>query len=117
MIGYESLPVNNQLVNVAPGQSYAPLTFGAAYTGPGFWPRGGVYNAPPVIPAPGEWAGTAVGTDVMGGSAMVGGPTAGTISSSGGVNWLHPTKSPVVMAILFLVIGLFLLHYVHYHEG
>lgn len=118
MIGYGSQPVNDQLVNVAIGQAYSPLTFGAAYTGPGYWPRGGVYNAPPVVPAPGEWAGTAIGTDVMGGGAMVGnGPTAGMIAPGGGVNWLHPTKSPVLMAIIFLVLGLFLLHFVHYHEG
>jgi len=114
MIGYESQPVNNQLVNVAPGQGYAPLTFGAAYTGPGFWPRGGVYNAPPVIPAPGEWAGSVIGGDVMGGTQIQGGPTAGAVSGKGGVNWLHPTKSPVVMAIIFLVVGLVLLHFVHY---
>lgn len=120
MIGYETQPVNNQLVNVAPGQAYAPLTFGNAYTGPGFWPRGGVYNAPPVVPAPGEWAGSIVGgNDVAGGQGMPSGnsmPTAGGISSGGGLNFLHPTKSPVIMAIIFLVVGLCMVHYVHYHH-
>lgn len=117
MIGYESQPVNDQLVNVAPGQAYAPLTFGAAYVGPGFWPRNGVYNAPPVLPSPGEWAGAYLGSsDFSGGQSAMGGPTAGAMSSSGsGVNWFHPTKSPVVMAIIFLGLGLFLLHFVHYH--
>jgi hypothetical protein len=115
MLGYESQAVNDQLINVAPGQAYAPLTFGAAYTGPGFWPRGGVYNAPPVIPAPGEWAGSNVDGSIMGGASVGNSPTAGALSASGGVNWMHPTKSPLVMALIFLVVGLFLLHFVHYH--
>lgn len=45
-LGYETQVVNGRMVNVAPGQAYAPLTFGSAYTGPGRWPRGGVYNVP-----------------------------------------------------------------------
>lgn len=112
-LGYESQVVNGQLVNVAPGQGFQPLTFGAAYTGPGYWPRNGVYNVPPVTPSPGTWEGST--TDAMGSAS--GGqphPTAGSINANGGTNYMHPTKSPFLWAIGFLVAGLWLMHSVHY---
>lgn len=118
-VGYESQVVNGQLVNVAPAQGYAPLTFGSAYTGPGFWPRNGVYNVPPVLPSAGTWEGSNMGQG--GGASMDSGgyggasmPTWAGMSKDGGVNPFHPTKSPLIMAILFLGIGLWMLHYVHY---
>jgi hypothetical protein len=113
---YESTVVNGQLVNIAPGQSYAPLTFGAEYTGPGFWPRNGVFNVPPVIPAPGT---TGQGGTTLTGLTAANGtpsPTAGAITSSGKVSWMHPTKSPVLWAIGFLIFALFMLHKVHFRE-
>jgi hypothetical protein len=112
-LGYESQVVNGQLINVAPGQGFAPLTFGSAYTGPGFWPRNGVYNVPPVVPAAGTWEGST--TDAMGSAS--GGqphPTAGAINANGGTNYFHPTKSPLIWAVAFLAGGLALLHWVHY---
>lgn len=115
-IGYESQVVNGQLINVAPGQGFDPLTFGQAYTGPGFWPRNGVYNVPPVTPSPGTWEGSL--TDAMGSSGSAAGgqphPTAGSVSRNGGTNYMHPTKSPLIWAIAFLAGGLALLHWVHY---
>lgn len=111
MIGYESQVVNGQLVNVAPGQSYAPLTFGAAYTGPGFWPRNGVYNVPPVAPSPGTWEGSV--TDFTGSEGHPA-PSAGTINQDGKTNFFHPTKSPLLLALVFLVGGLAMLKYIHY---
>jgi hypothetical protein len=117
MLGYESQEVNGQLVNVAPAQGYAPLTFGSMYTGPGMWPRNGVYNVPPVAPSPGTWEGTAVAGATPAAVGAPGGgtsPSAGAVNSSGGVNWLHPTKSPVVFGFLFLAVSLLMLHFVHY---
>jgi hypothetical protein len=120
---YGSNIVNGQLVKVPTGQSFAPLTFGAIYTGPGFWPRNGVYNSPPVVPSPGMWAGGeqataagSIGAQATGlGGGMNSAPSAASISpTSGKVNFLHPTKSPVVMALVFLVGGLALMHFVHY---
>jgi hypothetical protein len=112
--GYESQVVNGQLVPVAPGQGYAPLTFGAQYTGPGYWPRNGVFNVPPVLPSPGS---TGQGGTTVTGLTMANGtpsPTAGAVSSSGNANYLHPTKSPVLWALGFLAFGLFMLHKVHF---
>lgn len=111
MIGYESQVVNGRLVNVAPGQAFAPLTFGAAYTGPGRWPRNGVYNVPPVTPSPGTWEGSVTDFTGNGGYAP---PTAGTISQSGKTNYFHPTRSPLILALVFLVGGLAMLRYIHY---
>jgi hypothetical protein len=110
MLGYESEVVNGQLVNVAPAPAYDPIIFGAMYTGPGAWPRQGVYNVPPVIPsassmvdmAPASYGGAQVTTAAI--------PT--TSSASG--NPFHLTKSPVMWAIALLVISLLMLHYVHF---
>lgn len=110
-VGYESQVVNGQLVNVAPGQGYAPLTFGAQYTGPGMWPRNGVYNVPPVTPSPGTWEGANMDMSSGAGHPQ---PTAGTINQDGGTNYFHPTKSPLLWALAFLAGGLAMLHYIHY---
>lgn len=110
-LGYESQVVNGQLVNVAPGQGYAPLTFGAAYTGPGFWPRNGVYNVPPVTPSVGTWEGSVTDFTSPGGHP---GTSAGSMNMDGNANYFHPTKSPLLWALLFLGGGLALLRYIHY---
>lgn len=112
MLGYESQAVNDQLVNVAPGQAYAPLTFGAAYTGPGFWPRNGVFNVPPVVPSPGDQAGMAP-TQLGGGGNYGGSIPMPTVASENGNVW-HPTKSPLIFAVLAFVGGLLMLQYIHY---
>lgn len=119
MLGYESQVVNGQLINVAPAQGFDPLTFGSMYTGPGFWPRNGVYNVPPVVPSPstGTLGGSASGMGGEGGGDTMGGhplPSAGSVTASGTMNYLHPTKSPFWWAIGFLAIGLWMLHYIHY---
>jgi hypothetical protein len=108
-VGYESQMVNDQLVNVAPRQAYAPLTFGAEYTGPGFWPRNGVYNVPPVVPSQAISSGQAPSQTGMSAGAN---PMPTAMSLSG--NPFHPTKSPLWWAIGFLVVGLAMLHYIHY---
>ena len=116
-VGYESAQINSQLLPVAPGQGYAPLTFGAQYTGPGYWPRNGVFNVPPVTPAPGttgQGGTTVTGLTEANGSPSL--PTAGAMASDGSPNYLHPTKSPVLWAIGFLAFSLFMLHKVHFRE-
>jgi hypothetical protein len=117
-VGYESQVVNGQLVNVAPGQGFAPLTFGAEYTGPGFWTRNGVFNVPPVTPSPGTTG--QGGTTVTGLTSANGSPSpmpsAAAITGSGKFNFFHPTKSPLVLALVFLAVSLFMLHKVHFKE-
>lgn len=102
--------VNGQLVPRAPSSAFYPLVFSAAYTGPAIYPKQGTYQVPPVMPgamiasatAPGQF-----GTAVNSGGIM---PTA---MSETGNPW-HPTKSPVLFAFGALVIGLFMLHYIHW---
>jgi hypothetical protein len=107
--GYESLVVNGQLVNVAPMAAYDPLIFGAQYVGEGgMWPRQGVYNVPPVLPSPSLQASMAPAT--FGATGTYPYPTA--TSATG--NPFHPTQSPVLWVLGFLVASLLMLHYVHY---
>jgi|SRR5580700_165949 hypothetical protein len=112
MLGYESQAVNDQLVNVAPGQAYAPTTFGSSYTGPGFWPRNGVFNVPPVVPSPTIGANQAP-TQVPSPGQSYGGSGIPTSMSSSG-NAFHLTQSPLVWALGMFVIGLLMLQHIHY---
>lgn len=105
MIGYSSAIVNSQLVPVAERQSYDPLTFGQAYTGPAYWPRQGVYNVPPVMPSAASASSMA--------PASVGAQTLPSATSASG-NPYHFTKSPLWMALIFLAVGLLMLQHVHY---
>jgi hypothetical protein len=120
LYGYETASINGQLVPVAPGQAFSPLTFGAEYTGPGFWPRNGVYNTPPVSPSPSNAGNTTVGAAGGTGGASLSAagtpmPSTGAQSvSGGGANFFHLTKSPLVWALLFLVGGVLMLQHVHY---
>lgn len=111
-LGYTSDVVNGQLVHIAPKQGFSPLTFGASYTGPGFWPRGGVYNVPPVMPAPGTWEGSQVVAGMI--NANQPPPSPGKMRSDGTMNYYHPTKSPLWWGLGFLVGGMLLLKKVHY---
>lgn len=118
-IGYGSVAVNDQLVPLPVQSAYNPWSFGPVFTGPAFWPRQGVYNVPPII-SPGAVAAA--------GGAMAGGnpgssmgvtadgrpsPTLPTQVGPGGNPW-HVTKSPVLWALGFLIVGLWMLHFVHY---
>lgn len=113
-VGYETQQINSQLLNIAPAQAFSPVSFGAAYTGPGYWPRNGVFNVPPVTPAPGTTG--QGGTTITGLTAANGSPspTAGALGADGSANYFHMGKSPLVWAILFLGVSLFMLHKVHY---
>jgi hypothetical protein len=112
MIGYESAAVNDQLVNVAPGQAYAPLAYGSELSGPGMWPRNGVFNTPPVVPSPADQAGmspTQIGSGANYGGSI---PMPTTQSETGST--FHLGKSPVVWGLAFFVIGMLMLMYIHY---
>ena len=113
MLGYETAIVNSQMVNVAPGQAYAPLTFGSAYTGPGMWPRNGVYNVPPVMPSASSVQGNTMGADASG-PGMHPLPSAGSVSQNGNTNYFSPRRSPLIWAVGFLAVGLAMLHFIHY---
>lgn len=108
MLGYETQVVNGQMVNTAPKAGYDPLIFGQAYTGPAYWPRQGVYNVPPVLPS-GELQGSMAPASY----GYTGNPPAPTMASEKGSPF-HPTKSPLWMALAFLVVGVLMLQYIHY---
>lgn len=107
-IGYEAAVVNGQLVNIAPKAGYDPIAWGPAYAGPGMWPRQGVYNVPPVLPAPSLQASMAPASYGQSGNYPF--PTA--TDENGNPHSL--TKSPVWWGFGFLAGGLALLHFVHY---
>jgi hypothetical protein len=111
-IGYESAAVNDQLVNVAPGQAYAPLAYGASLSGPGFWPRNGVFNTPPVVPSPADQANMA--PTQLGSGANYGGSIPMPTMASETGNTFHLTKAPTVWGIGFFVLGILMLMYIHY---
>jgi hypothetical protein len=119
-LGYSTASINGQLVPVAEAQAFSPLTFGAQYSGPGYWPRGGQWNVPPLLPSASASAGVAnyaPGNISEGGGYTADGqpaPTSSARRSNGSINWFHPTKSPVIWAFALLGLSLFLLHKVHY---
>lgn len=107
MLGYETAVVNGQMVNVAPKAGFDPIIFGQAYTGPAYWPRQGVYNVPPVLPS-GELQGSMAPSSY----GYTGFPVPTATSESG--NPLHPTKSPVIFGLVFLILGILMLQHIHY---
>jgi hypothetical protein len=104
--------VNGQLVPRAPASAFYPLVFSAAFTGPAMYPKQGTYQVPPVLPsaylsqnqAPGQFGNA---TPMNSGAVL---PTA---TSETGNPW-HATKSPLLFAFGALVLGLFMLHYIHW---
>jgi hypothetical protein len=113
-IDYGSTVINGQLVPVPQDQSFSPLTYGAEFSGPGFWPRGGQYNLPPLLPGGSATTGSeSYSPDSTSGSFNPM-PTAGAMKSDGSVNYLSPTKSPALWVIGLLGLSLWLLHKVHY---
>lgn len=107
MLGYQTQVVNGQMVNVAPSAGYDPIIFGQSYTGPAMWPRQGVYNVPPVLPA-----GALQQSAAPSSYGYTGFPVPSAASESG--NPYHPTKSPLPMALLFLAAGVLMLQFIHY---
>lgn len=111
MLGYGSDTVNGQLISLPVKQGYAPLTFGQAYTGPRFDGAGSVYNVPPVTVASGLGFGSTEAGAMTGLQPM---PTSASVNQKGKVNYFSLTKSPLPMALLFLIAGMLMLHFIHY---
>lgn len=108
MLGYGSDAINGQLVGVRTRDGYNPITYGP------------VVNVNPstvtaVPPSLGPLGGTAGGSSYTGGDAT---DTAGASNTANAAySAAHPwdfKRSPVLMAILFLAIGLIGLHFVHW---
>lgn len=111
---YESVVINGQLVPVAPAQAFDPLSYGNSLSGPGFWPRGGQWNMPPLLPSAMSQTANTQYSPSDSGSGGVAMPTQGSMNGNGKVNFLHPTKSPVIWTLGTLALALFMLHKVHY---
>jgi hypothetical protein len=103
--------VNGQLVPRVPASAVFPLTFSAAYTGPAMYPKQGTYQVPPVLPNSYITANSAPGQF---GNATPGASTVSPTATSETGNPWHPTKSPLLFAFGALVLGLFMLHYIHW---
>jgi hypothetical protein len=112
-VAWGSDTVNGQLVPRAPASAFYPLTFSALYTGPGIWPKQGTYQVPPQLPAP--YIRNTAAPGQFGNATPMSGSYSNmpTATSETGNPW-HPTKSPLLFAFAFLVIGLFMLHYIHW---
>lgn len=105
-VTWGSNAVNGQLVPQAPSSAFFPRPLGSQARGPGYWPRQGSWQVPPVVPNPAN-------RSQMSPNAGVNYPTQATQSG----NPYHPTQSPVLFGFLALVIGLFMLRYIHYGKG
>lgn len=99
--------VNGQLVPRVPASAVYPVVYSPQYSGPGFWPRQGSWQVPPVVSNPAMAARMAPST----GSSSY--PTVVTQTDETG-NPFHPTKGTIVFGFGALVLGLFLLRYIHW---
>lgn len=106
-INWGSNVVNGQLVPQAPSSAFFPLYMGHQYVNPK-WPTQQPYGVPPVIPSPAQ------GPGMPPGSQPIAPTQAGNVSGAG--LW-HPTRGTLVFGFFALVVGLFMLHYIHYGGG
>lgn len=95
------------MINTAPRAAYSPIIFGNAYVGPAMHMRQGQYTLPPVLPSAAMQAGASSENVAFSGAPV---PTA--TSETG--NPFHPTKSPLIFALLFLAAGILMLQHIHY---
>lgn len=101
--------VNGQLVPRVPSSAVFPLTFSPHYSGPGYWPRQGSYQVPPVVSNPilaRNMAPSGLGQGSPGVAAV-------TQADATGNPW-HPTKGTILFGFGALVLGLFMLRYIHW---
>jgi hypothetical protein len=105
--GYGSVGVNDQLVPVPVKAAYNPINMGPAYTGPGMWPRQGVYNLPPVLPSPDLQA-------TMPPQSWGQTTGEGTIAQEEPSSPFSFKQSPLWWGLGALIVGLVLLRYVHW---
>lgn len=105
-INWGSNAVNGQLVPQAPSSAFFPSYMGASYVNPK-WPSAAPFQVPPVIPSANQSA------VVGGGNVTV--PT--EVVTPDMSNPWHPTQGTIVFGFGALVLGLFMLHYIHYAGG
>lgn len=101
-INWGSNVVNGQLVPQAPTSAFFPLFMGAQYVNPK-WPSAQPYGVPPVIPS----------TTIGGISAPASSP-APTKAGASSASLFHPTRGTIFFGLGALIVGLFMLHYIHY---
>lgn len=121
LIGEGSGQVNSQLIPRYSIDGIDPIIFGGTFSGPAGYPQQGVYQIPPVPPAISDMAGMATiqsGASGAGGASQPwgGGVLAPTAANADG-NVMSVTKGPVVMALVFLVVALIGLQWIHWRKG
>lgn len=99
-INWGSNVVNGQLVPQAPTSAFFPLFMGAQYTNPK-WPSAQPYGVPPVIPS-----------TTAGGQVAISSPAPTKAGSTPSL--FHPTRGTIFFGLGALIVGLFMLNYIHY---
>jgi hypothetical protein len=107
LIPWGSNIVNGQLVPQAPSSAFYPTFLGSQARGPGYWPRQGTWQVPPVMP----------NSTMASQMSPNSGATASASTQAGTANPWHPTKGNIVFSFGALIIGLFMLQYIHYGKG
>jgi hypothetical protein len=107
-VNWGSNVVNGQLIPQPPSSAFWPTYMGSQVRGPGYWPRQGSWQVPPVVPSAGVASQQSPNT---GGNTAFGGTQA-----SGGNPW-HPTQGTIIFSFIALAAGLFMLNYIHYGRG
>ncbi len=109
-IPWGSNVVNGQLIPQAPSSAFWPTTMGSQVRGPGFWPRQGTWQVPPVVPNPAM-------APYMAPSAGIAGQSSSGNASATSSNPFHPTQGTIIFALGALFLGIFMLRYIHYGKG
>jgi hypothetical protein len=107
-VNWGSNIVNGQLIPQAPTSAFWPTFPGSQVRGPGYWPRQGSWQVPPVMPSAGVASQQSPNT---GGASNFGTPTQASRNP-----W-HPTQGTIIAGFGFLVVGLLMLNYIHYGRG
>lgn len=104
-VQWGSNAVNGQLVAQAPSSAFFPSYMGPGYVNPK-WPSTAPFQVPPVVPSATQ--------------SPVGGTAAPAVASQAAAmpgNPFHPTQGVILFGLGSLILGLFMLHYIHYSGG
>lgn len=105
-VAWGSNAVNGQLVPQAPSSAFFPSYMGPGYVNPK-WPSAAPFQVPPVMPSASQ--------SPVGGQAAPGVATQAALPDMD--NAWHPTQGTIIFGFGALVLGLFMLHYIHYAGG